>query len=214
MLCCFAALLCCCFAALLLCCFTAVLLCGHRSKSFSVGVLWLTALVFTGLNFLKLWCGQGCCFLIDGLVVVLVCLGLRSTLSLWFCLLAIEHIPKFHVGIMAFVFVIRNFRFHLAHVKIMLELDSGFVLGPVVHRISNIFCDSLCWLLNTFQNFMLESWLYFFWFEISGSTWSMWKSCSSLILDWCWALGCIGIHFFSGFFMLYRFCLWFHGCFE
>ena len=146
-------------------------------------------------------------------MVVLVCLGLRSTLSLWFCLLAIEHIPKFHVAIMAFVFVIRDFRFHLANVKIMLELDSGLVLGSMVHRIPNIFCDSVCWPLHTFQNFMLESWLYFFWFEISGSTWSMWKSCSSLILDWCWALWCIGFQIFLGFFILYRFCICFHRFF-
>ena len=192
MLCCFAALLCCCFAALLLCCFTAVLLCGHRSKSFSVGVLWLTALVFTGLNFLKLWCGQGCGFLNwwsggsscvpwaskHSLIVILfaghrthskiscwnhgfrfcnskfsvppgpcedharawfwICVGPCGASDfkyvLWFSMLAIEHIPKFHVGIMVVFFLIRDFWFHLVYVKIMLELDSGLVLGPRLHR--------------------------------------------------------------------------------
>ena len=139
MLCCFAALLCCCFAALLLCCFTAVLLCGHRSKSFSVGVLWLTALVFTGLNFLKLSCGQGCCFLnwwsggsscvpwaSKHFLIVILFAGHRthSKISCW------NH---------GFRFCNSNFCFHLAHVKITLELDSGLVLGPMVHRIPNIF---------------------------------------------------------------------------
>ena len=55
------------------------------------------------------------------------------------------------------------------------------------------------------------SWL--FWIRISAFTLSMWKSCSSLVLDLCLALWCIGFQIFSGFFILYRFCICFHGFF-
>ena len=50
---------------------------------------------------------------------------------------------KFHTMIgFAYDFMVvlnKDFCFHIVYVKIMLELGSGLVLGPMVHRIPNIF---------------------------------------------------------------------------